>query len=182
MAKVGLNKLGLVKNTEQVDFMWKGQKIEVIQYLPLEKKLEIISNIINESVDLKGYYAPYRLDLFMTIAVVQNYTNISFTDKQKENEPKLYDTLASNGVIAAILELIPNEEYNELMTYMKELIQVKTTFNNSAAGLVNQVLVDLPKNAEKAAEVLNSFNVEDYKEVIEFAKAANGNRPVPVEG
>jgi hypothetical protein len=70
MAKVGLSKLGLVKNTEQVDFMWKGQKIEVIQYLPLEKKLEVISNIINESVDLKGYYVPYRLDLFMTIAVV----------------------------------------------------------------------------------------------------------------
>ena len=43
MAKVGLNKLGLVKNTESVDFMWKGQKIEVIQYLPLEKKLEVIS-------------------------------------------------------------------------------------------------------------------------------------------
>ena len=28
----------------------------------------------------------------------------------------------------------------------------------------------------------NSFNVNDYKEVIEFAKAANGGRPVPVEG
>jgi hypothetical protein len=70
MAKVGFNKLGLVKNAEQVDFMWKGQKIEVIQYLPLEKKLEVISNVVNESVDLKGYYAPYRLDLFMAIAIV----------------------------------------------------------------------------------------------------------------
>jgi hypothetical protein len=50
--------------------MWNGQKIEITQYLPLEKKLEIISYIINESVDLKGYYAPYRLDLFMTIAVI----------------------------------------------------------------------------------------------------------------
>ena len=65
---------------------------------------------------------------------------------------------------------------------MKELIQVKTTFNNSAAGLVNQLLVTMPQNVEKAAEILNSFNINDYKEVIEFAKAANGGRPVPVEG
>ena len=47
MAKIGLNKLGLSKNTEVKEFMWNGQKIEILQYLPLEKKLEVISDIIN---------------------------------------------------------------------------------------------------------------------------------------
>ena len=129
-----------------------------------------------------GIYNPVKVQLYFELYMVYMYSNISFTDKQKENETKLYDTLASNGIIASILELIPDEEYNELMSYMKELIQVKTTFNNSAAGLVNQLLVTMPQNVEKAAEILNSFNINDYKEVIEFAKAANGGRPVPVEG
>lgn len=181
MAKVSYANLKLKVDQRVETFDFGGQSIEVKQYLPIEDKYDLIM-IALQRAEEDGIYNPVKVQLYFELYVVYMYSNISFTDKQKENEPKLYDTLASNGIIAAILELIPDEEYNELMTYMKELIQVKTTFNNSAAGLVNQVLVDLPKNAEKAAEVLNSFNVEDYKEVIEFAKAANGNRPIPVEG
>lgn len=181
MAKVSYANLKLKVDQRVETFDFGGQSIEVKQYLPIEDKYDLIM-IALQRAEEDGIYNPVKVQLYFELYVVYMYSNISFTDKQKENESKLYDTLASNGVIAAILELIPDEEYNELMTYMKELIQVKTTFNNSAAGLVNQVLVDLPKNAEKAAEVLNSFNIEDYKEVIEFAKAANGNRPVPVEG
>lgn len=181
MAKVSYANLKLKVDQRVKTFDFGGQSIEVKQYLPIEDKYDLIM-IALQRAEEDGIYNPVKVQLYFELYVVYMYSNISFTDKQKENEPKLYDTLASNGIIAAILELIPDEEYNELMTYMKELIQVKTTFNNSAAGLVNQVLVDLPKNAEKAAEVLNSFNVEDYKEVIEFAKAANGNRPIPVEG
>lgn len=181
MAKVSYANLKLKTNKEVKTFKFGEHEIEVLQYLPIEDKYDLIM-IALQGAEEDGIYNPVKVQLYFELYVVYMYSNISFTDKQKENEPKLYDTLASNGIIAAILELIPDEEYNELMTYMKELIQVKTTFNNSAAGLVNQVLVDLPKNAEKAAEVLNSFNIEDYKEVIEFAKAANGGRPVPVEG
>lgn len=181
MAKVSYANLKLKVDQRVETFDFGGQSIEVKQYLSIEDKYDLIM-IVLQNAEENGIYNPVKVQLYFELYVVYMYSNISFTDKQKENEPKLYDTLASNGIIAAILELIPDEEYNELMTYMKELIQVKTTFNNSAAGLVNQVLVDLPKNAEKAAEVLNSFNIEDYKEVIEFAKNANGNRPVPVEG
>ena len=181
MAKVSYANLKLKVDQRVETFDFGGQSIEVKQYLPIEDKYDLIM-IVLQNAEENGIYNPVKVQLYFELYVVYMYSNISFTDKQKENEPKLYDTLASNGIIAAILELIPDEEYNELMTYMKELIQVKTSFNNSAAGLVNQILVDLPKNAEKAAEVLNSFNIEDYKEVIEFAKNANGNRPVPVEG
>jgi hypothetical protein len=181
MAKVSYANLKLKVDQRVETFDFGGQSIEVKQYLPIEDKYDLIM-IALQRAEEDGIYNPVKVQLYFELYVVYMYSNISFTDKQKENEPKLYDTLASNGIIASILELIPDEEYNELMTYMKELIQVKTTFNNSAAGLVNQLLVTMPENVEKAAEVLNSFNVNDYKEVIEFAKAANGNRPIPVEG
>ena len=142
MAKVGLNKLGLVKNTEQVDFMWNGQKIEVIQYLPLEKKLEVISNIINESVDLKGYYSPYRLDLFMTIAVVQNYTNISFTDKQKEDLGKLYDLLISSGFYNEIKTRIRSSEIDYIEEKITKTIHSIYEYKNSAAGILDIISTD----------------------------------------
>ena len=62
MAKLGFNKLGLSKNNEVIDLMWNGQKIEIAQYLPIDQKLILINEVINESADLKGYYAPFRLD------------------------------------------------------------------------------------------------------------------------
>ena len=159
MAKVGLNKLGLVKNTEQVNFMWNGQKIEVIQYLPLEKKLEVISNIINESVDLKGYYAPYRLDLFMTIAIVQNYTNISFTDKQKEDLGKLYDLLVSSGFYNEIKARIPSSEIDYIEENITKTIHSIYEYKNSVLGImdaINQDYKNVTFDAEKIQEALES--------------------------
>ena len=171
MAKVGLSKLGLVKNTEQVNFMWNGQKIEVVQYLPLEKKLEIISNIINESVDLKGYYAPYRLDLFMTIAVVQNYTNISFTDKQKEDLGKLYDLLVSSGFYNEIKAKIPSSEINYIEENITKTIHSIYEYKNSVLGIMdalNQDYKDVTFDAEKIQEVLeDGKGLETVREVLD---------------
>lgn len=181
MAKVSYTNLKLKVNQNIETFDFNGQTIEVKQYLPIEDKYDLIMVALQKSEE-DGIYNPVKIQLYFELYIVYMYSNISFTDKQKENENKLYDALSSNGIIDSILELIPDEEYNELMTYMKELIQVKTAFNNSAAGLANQFLVKMPQYAEQMSEIMSSFNINDYKEVIEFAKAANGGRPIPVEG
>jgi hypothetical protein len=181
MAKVSYTNLKLKVDQRVETFDFNGQTIEVKQYLPIEDKYDLVM-IALQKAEEEGIYNPIKIQFYFDLYIVYMYSNISFTDKQKENEFKLYDTLASNGIIASIFELIPDDEYNELMTYIKELIQVKTTFNNSAAGLANQFLVKMPEYAEQMSEIMNSFNINDYKEVIEFAKAANGGRPVPVEG
>ena len=171
MAKVGFNKLGLVKNTEQVDFMWKDQKIEVIQYLPLEKKLEVISNVINESVDLKGYYAPYRLDLFMTIAIVQNYTNIFFTVKQKEDLGKLYDLLVSSGFYNEIKARIPSSEIDYIEENITKTIHSIYEYKNSVLGImdaINQDYKNVTFDAEKIQEALEGGKgLETVREVLD---------------
>ena len=158
MAKVGLNKLGLVKNTEQVDFMWNGQKIEVVQYLPLEKKLEIISNIINESVDLKGYYAPYRLDLFITINIIEKYTNITFTEKQKEDLGKLYDLFVGSGLYNEIISRIPDSEIDYIKTNINKTIHSIYEYKTSVLGILDAIGNDYrdvtfdAENIQKALE------------------------------
>ena len=171
MAKVGFNKLSLNKNTTQVDFMWNGQKIEIIQYLPLEKKLEIISNVINESVDLKGYYAPYRLDLFTTIAIVQYYTNITFTEKQKEDIGKLYDLLVSSGFYAEIKKKIPAEEIEYLKENINKTIHSIYEYKNSALGIMDAISKDYKDvifDAEKIQGILESGKgLETVREVLD---------------
>lgn len=171
MAKVGLNKLGLVKNTEQVDFMWKGQKIEVIQYLPLEKKLEVISNVINESVDLKGYYAPYRLDLFMTIAIVQNYTNITFTEKQQEDLGKLYDLLVGSGIYNEIRNRIPVSEIDYLQVNIEKTIHSIYEYKNSVLGIMDAIAKDYKNVSFDASQIQKALEsgqgLETVREVLD---------------
>lgn len=171
MAKVGLNKLGLVKNTKQIDYMWNGQKIEITQYLPLEKKLEVISSVVNESVDLKGYYAPYRLDLFMTIAIVQNYTNITITEKQQEDLGKLYDLLVSSGLYDEIKNNIPISEINYLEENISKTIHSIYEYKNSALGIMDAIskdYKDVTFDASKIQEALESGKgLETVREVLD---------------
>ena len=171
MAKIGLNKLNLAKNTKQIDYMWNGQKIEIIQYLPLEKKLEVISNIVNESVDLKGYYAPYRLDLFMTIAIIKNYTNISITEKQQEDLGKLYDLLVSSGLYHEIKERIPKEEIEYLNENVEKTIHSIYEYKNSVLGIMDAISKDYKNvsfDASKIQEALESGEgLETVREVLD---------------
>ena len=171
MAKVSLNKLGLVKNTNQVEFMWNEQKIEIAQYIPLEKKLEIISYVVNESIDLKGYYAPYRIDLFMTIAIVQNYTNITFTEKQQEDLGKLYDLLVSSGLFVEIKNRIPANEIDYLQSNIEKTIHSIYEYKNSVLGIIDAIAKDYKDvsfDANQIQHILETGEgLETVKEVID---------------
>ena len=50
------------------------------------------------------------------LEILYSYTNINFTEKQKEDPAKLYDLVVSGGLIKLVLQAIPEEEYNILET------------------------------------------------------------------
>ena len=49
--------------------------------LPLQKKLEVLTNIINASTDNNGFYNSAKIDFNQTLEIIFAYTNIKFTDK-----------------------------------------------------------------------------------------------------
>ena len=104
------------------------------------------------------------------------YTNLSFTDKQRENELKLYDVLKSNGFIDLMLSHINDTEYTELQYYIDKYVEDNLTFKNTAGAVLQSVINDLPMNAQAAMDIVNSFDKTKYQEVINFANEANGNR------
>ena len=67
MAKVSFTKLGLTKNSDVSILEWGDQKIEVKDYLPMNEKLELVSTIVNNSIDDNGYYNPMRVKLYMAL-------------------------------------------------------------------------------------------------------------------
>ena len=55
MAKVSFTKLGLKLNSEVKTIQFNGQDIEIKQYLPVNDKLELISNVINLAHDENNF-------------------------------------------------------------------------------------------------------------------------------
>ena len=91
MAKLAFTKLGLKTNTNIETFEFNEQTIEVKQYLPVNDKLTLISEVINNSADENNFANPVKVEVYAAIAIIEAYTNITFTDKQKEDITKLYE-------------------------------------------------------------------------------------------
>jgi hypothetical protein len=48
----------------------------------------------------------------------------------------------------------------------------------SVGATINKLINDLPKNAEAAAKIVENFDPQKYKEVVDFARYANGGRDI----
>ena len=177
MAKITYTSLQLKTNTDVKTVDFNGHSIEVLQYLPIEDKYDLIT-ITAQNALQDGIYHPLLLDELFHLYLVFMYSNITFTAKQKENLNKLYDTLKSSGLMDLIIQQIPENEYNELFTQLEEYVKFNSKYNRSAAGLINSLITDLPKQAQMANEIIAGFDPSQYQNVIEFAKAANGDREI----
>ena len=153
MAKVSFTKLGLKANQEFKTFNFNEQVIEVKQYLPVNEKLALISNVINQSIDENNFNNPLQVKVFTLLEIVYNYTNINFTDKQKEDSAKLFDMLYSSGFIAEVLDNIPNKEYDEIIEYTNKSIKAYYDYKNSVMGILENISADYSNLNLDATEI-----------------------------
>lgn len=155
-------KLGLKINNEVKTIKFNDQEIEVKQYLPVNDKLALISRVINLSSSSSYNYAnPVQVDVIGTLEIIFAYSNISFTDKQKEDLPKLYDLLDSSGLANAIVEAIPADEYEFLIKGIEESIESVYQYKNSVVGFLEIIGKDY-SNLSLDAEAIKA-NLADKK-------------------
>lgn len=169
-------KLKMDTSTKSVD-LGNNITVEILKYLPVEEKYNLIEIALQKSLE-NGIYNPIKLDMYFSLYLVYLYSNISFTDKQKEDELKIYDNLKSTGILEKIVDAIEDSEYNDLYTMLVETEDKKNAYSRSVVGLLNDFSSNLNNNADSLKEILSSFKPEDYQNVLDFAQAANGNRPI----
>ena len=153
MAKVSFTKLGLKKKEEIKNITINDQVIEVKQYLPISDKINIITNVIENSADDNNFANPVKVEVFANLEIMYAYTNISFTDKQKGDPTKLYDLLEENGVIAEVIAAIPENEYALLLGWIDETIEAFYTYRNSVMGIMEQISADYSNLSLDATEI-----------------------------
>jgi hypothetical protein len=177
MTKVTYSSLKLKTKEDIKEIDFNGSKIEVKQYLPISDKIDLIGITLQESKE-GNLYNPLKVDMFFNLNIIYLYTNLTFTDKQKEDIDKLYDTLLTNGLIDAVIAAIPENEYKYLLDMANERVDKELQYSTTTAALVSKFINDLPAQAEAMQEILNNFDQDKFQNVINFAKAANGGRDI----
>lgn len=170
MSKIAFSKLGLKKKEEIKTITINNLQIEVKQYLPINEKLDLIVRVINACEDENNFVNPVKVEVISSLEIIFAYTNLSFTEKQKEDVAKLYDLLQNNGILDLILEEIPDEEYCFLIESLEDTIDALYAYRTSVLGILDTVSQDytnLDLNATAIQEKLsNPENLALLKDVL----------------
>lgn len=170
MAKIGFTKLSLKRKNEVKIITINNNQIEIKQYLPVNEKLDLIARVINGAHDQNNFPNPIKIEVIGTLEMIMAYTNISFTEKQKEDIPKLYDLLEENGVIKDIISQIPEDEYNFIIDGINKTVDAVYTYNNSVLGILESISQDysnLDFDIQKLQnDIANPENLKLVKEVL----------------
>lgn len=161
MANIAFEAFGLKVNQDVKILDFNGEKIEVVQYLPIQKRLELISEVLSNALseDTEGYYNPIKLEVFAAIAAVEAYTNIEFSEKDKEDIPHLYDLLKTSDLLRLItVEGIGEMKYSTLLCEIEACMRAITTFNNSFYGII--------KNIGANKDIVN-FDIEELQKKLQ---------------
>jgi hypothetical protein len=149
MAKVTFSKLGLSKNQSVVETKIGENIIEVSQYLDVATKSAFINAAVRGSV-IRGIVDEILMDAYLHVLIVENYTNITFTGKQKEAILDTFDILQSNGVFNLIIANLPSDEYDYIFSTATKLANSVNEYNKN--------LVSIAENIDDIFEKFSNFN------------------------
>ena len=132
MAKVPYSKLKCKINEEEVQVKFGEETIVVKQYLPISDKLQLIGRVVELAHGQDyNFHNPVKAKVYEDLEVLFAYTNLTFTEKQKEDLPKLYDILQSNGIFEIVYAHIPEVERQIIHNGILETVVAVYQYQNS---------------------------------------------------
>ena len=147
MAKLSFSKLGLTKNNNIKNVEYNGQIIEIKQYLPVNDKAILVATILTyiSNNEENRFPNPMQVEVFTVLGIIEKYTNIHFTDKQKEDSAKLYDLIVSSGLWDLISSNLNVADYTLLLNFIDETIEAYYKYYNSVFGILDSLNNDFKK-------------------------------------
>lgn len=154
---VSFTKLGLSKNNDIKTFTWNEQDIEVKQYLPIQEKLSLITRVLDSCQDANNFVNTGKRQLFLSLETLFAYSNIKFTDKQKEDPAKLYDLLVGSGFMDQFLTHMNDEEWDTLMRWCVDTTEHFYKYRNSVYGILDAISTDYSNLELDADKIKNAM-------------------------
>lgn len=178
MAKISFSKLNLKKSTEIKTVLVNEMEVEVKQYLPIDEKNGILELILQHAIEY-NFVNPIKVEKYLHLFFVYKYTNISFTDKQRESEEEIYDILEANGVIDKLIQSC--EDYEVLRGYVEEYIGRYENYQNTLYGVLSQVVNDIPEALGNAMGALEGLDLAKLSDTLKIVSENGGNQAAIAE-
>lgn len=100
--------------------------------------MDIAQSVIQQVIDVNNEFLnEFAFHMYMDLAIVFNYTNLSFTDKQKEDLYKLYDLLVGSGFMKELKKQIDCNQTDDLEVYTYETLNEYYKYHNSVYGIMD---------------------------------------------
>lgn len=100
--------------------------------------MDIAQSVIQQVIDFNNEFLnEFAFHMYMDLAIVFNYTNLSFTDKQKEDLYKLYDLLVGSGFIKELKKQVDCNQTDDLEVYTYETLNEYYKYHNSIYGIMD---------------------------------------------
>lgn len=169
-AKPTYAKLKLTSEVAPKEFTWGDQVIEVKQYISIQDKLQLVSEVINAAADENRFANWGKLNMYLDLKILEYYTNLSITDKQKENAIKMYDEIVASGFKEQLQENMDEFELNKIYSLLHSTVEDIYNYQNSAYGILDSLNTDysnLNFDIEKLTkEIGNKENVQFLDQVL----------------
>ena len=136
-----------------------GLEITVQTSLPLEKKVEIIEELVVAcSYGTEPYFNPLKLKTLTALKVLDASTDINVFEDEKIDIYALYDMLNKAEVLNKVL---PHTDYQEILNWAYDSSESLISYNNSIMGIVAEL-----KDHFSSEELKKQFGsiVEELKE------------------
>lgn len=164
--------LGLDIEYKKVEVQLIGdKKLEVLTYLPIKEKTEMLQFIVNNVIDPKtGCASPIRMEIYFSIAVCHWYGGIDFSNEDMAKISDVYDALELNKVIQTIIDHVPYDEINFMRDLAEETVADVARYNSSAAGIV-QSMVDSSGSLDRQLnDIIQKVQSKEGLELLDMIK------------
>ena len=170
MAKIGFSKICTKKKPEPKIIKINDIDVSVIQYLPIQEKMNLIERIIAEASDTNlGIFNLVKLKIFYIIYTTETYTNINFTETMMKNIDETYDKIINNNIWDILIDNIPSKELDYLWDSVLTIAQETARYNSSILGIlqmISQDYQDINFDIQKLiSQVTNSKDLGLIKEI-----------------
>lgn len=175
MAKISLTKFNLKVSTDTTNVQFNGQDITIRQYIPVEEKIAAIERIINAVVSTNhSFYNPIEVEIRKINMLLELYTNIALTQKQKDDVLKTYDLLVATGLDKFILDNIPSSELEMFDEWLHISLNNIYTYHNSIYGILETINKDYGNLALDASVIKNEL--AEHSDEIKALQDLMGNK------
>lgn len=164
-----LSTLGLSAEKDVATLNWKGQTIHVTQYLPIEKKIELIQDVLNNvASNDSNFLNECAFCLWSDLAIIEYYTDIELDEEMDPQET--YDMIMVSKLFAAVANMIPGGELESVRVNLRAQAESYYKYKSSALGIMESISADYSQMNFDASEIQQKLqdpeNITLLKQVV----------------